>query len=64
MSKVVAGLILMAGLVSVALFAPVVASIVAESDFDPLYPLLGFTLAAMVLGRARHFLRANPDKFT
>jgi hypothetical protein len=60
MSKVGSSLTLIAGLVSVALFAPVVAAFVAESDFNPLYPLLGFTLAAMVLGRARHFLRANP----
>jgi hypothetical protein len=61
MSKVGAGLTLITGLVSVALFAPVVASFIAESDFNPLYPLLGFTLAAMVLGSARHFLRTNPD---
>ena len=52
---------LLRALPRVASFAPVVALFVAESDFNPLYPLLGFTLAAMVLGSARHFLRANPD---
>jgi hypothetical protein len=61
MSKVGSGLILTAGLASVALFAPVVVSFIAESDFNPLYPLLGFTLAAVVVGSSRHFLRTNPD---